>query len=85
MFLSFSTVLICLKHGLSSWSQFAISPSTWLADEQGVLAVQHHPIHFTFADVVIDGHGVIGAEGVEIGHLFAITEHVIKSLAPGAF
>ena len=42
------------------------SPSTWVADEQRVLAVQHDTLHFSLTEVVVDGHGAIGAERVQL-------------------
>ena len=36
-----------------------------IADEQGVLAVQHDPLHFPFGDVVVHGHRAIGGEHVQ--------------------
>ena len=53
-----------------------------VAHEQGVLAVQHHPLHLAFARVVIEGHGAIGTEHVEFGPL---AERVIHGLRHGMF
>ena len=32
------------------------SSAAWVADEERVFAVQHHPLHLLFTHVVVDGH-----------------------------
>src|SRR6185312_17102890 len=40
-----------------------------VADEQAVLAVEHHALHLAFADVVVDGHTTVAGEDVQLGPL----------------
>jgi hypothetical protein len=41
-------------------------PAARVADEQGVLPIEHHALHFPLAHVIIDGHRSIRAEYVQL-------------------
>jgi dienelactone hydrolase len=51
-----------------------------VADEEGVLAVQHHALHFPLGHVVVDGHGAVVEEHAQ---RFPLVEGVVYRLGHG--
>ena len=68
LFFQTGNCLLCTGRG---------SPTSGVAHEQGVLAVEDHALHLPFANIIIDGHGAIGGEHSQC---FPLAERVVHGI-----
>jgi len=53
-----------------------------VADEQAVLAVERHALHFSLADVVVDRHRAVGSEDAQLRPLIQRVTHRLGYAPP---